>query len=173
MPEPTREERAEQISSFQLWKIEAHIREALIMREGDEEFDESHIDELNLAFDEKVDKCAAASENLKEEIRILTEKKAELDKRIKALKKNNDGLKNYIKSCMEGAGKTHAGTGHLRVRIQRSPLSVEVLDMDDLAEEFIKVIKEPRKQLLVKHIKETGEIPDGVEPIHSTHLRVY
>ena len=170
----------DQISSLQLWQIEREIENALLFREGEEDLSEedegqlsAYIEDLDLAFDKKIQSCASVSENLKEEIEVLTQTRNKLDVRIKALKKNRSWLMGYMKRTLELLGMTHAGRIPLRVRIQRSPLSVVVHDIDKLSEDFVRVIREPKKSDIVRHIKETGEIPDGTEPIENTHLRVY
>ena len=166
---------AEQISTLKLWQLDDAIHDALIMREEEEDFDESHIESLNLAFDKKVSACAAASENLKEEINLLQEVKRKATARIESLTTNNDGLKEYVKSCLESQGMTKAGSGHLRVRIQNNPMSVEIADEDvrNLPSAFKKVTIEARKAEIIRHIKSSGEIPHGVKPVYGSHVRVY
>ena len=164
----------EQISTFQLWKLEAHITDALIMREGEAEFDESYLEELELAFDDKVDACAKVSENMKAEINILEEQIQEMRARVRTLKRNREGLLGYVKSIMEKLGLTKAGTGTLRVRIQKSPVSVEVRDPVLLPKQFRKITIDAKKSDILRHIRSTGEIPEGVVVFsNNTHLRVY
>ena len=165
----------ERISTLKLWQIDDAIHDALVMREDEEEFDESYIEALELAFESKVSGCAAVSESLKEEIKTLQEIKRKVTARIESLTKNNEGLKEYIKSCLKSQGMTHAGSGMLRVRIQNNPMSVAIADenVPNLPSAFQKVTIEARKADIIRHVKETGEIPEGVEIVYGDHVRVY
>jgi len=63
--------------------------------------------------------------------------------------------------------------GIFRVRVQKSPLSVEVEDVKKLADEFIKTATTPDKAKILEHIKETGEVPIGATPVQKKHIRIY
>ena len=170
----------DQISSLKLWQIEREIENAMLFREGEEGLSEedegqlsAYIEDLDLAFDKKIQSCASVSENLKEEIEVLTQTRNKLDSRIKALKNNRSWIMGYMKSALEFLGMTHAGRIPLRVRIQNNPLSVDVHDVELLPKKFQKVTIEPRKADIIKQIKSTGEVPKGCEPVHGSHIRVY
>ena len=170
----------ESISTLKLWQIEREIENAMLFREGEEDLSEedelqlsAYIEDLDLAFEDKIQSCASVSENLKGEIEVLTQTRNKLDVRIKALNKNRSWLMGYMKRALELIGMTHAGRIPLRVRIQNNPLSVDVHDIELLPKKFQKVIIEPRKADIIKQIKTTGEVPKGCEPVRQTHLRVY
>ena len=169
-----------QHSTLKLFEIENRISDALLFREGEEDLTEeqedelsAEIEQLDLAFDRKIESCAAVTENLKHEIVALEEVRDSFNARIKSLKKNRSWLMRYMKIVLQKLRITHAGTGKLRVRIQKNPLSVEVPDVDKIPEEFWKVKIEPNKEAIIRHVKNTGENPEGVIPVYGSHLRVY
>ena len=164
---------------MKLYEVHDEIEATLFMPE-EETFDSSRFEELNLSFDEKVDSCAAVMKNLKAQAaeldaqcEILYEEIRELRQKKQALENNRKGLAEYVKRLMESLGLKKAGNMLHRVTIAQSPLTVEV-DIEKLDPKWIKehVSTYPDKRGIIDHIKETGEIPDGVKPIQNTHLRV-
>jgi len=56
----------------------------------------------------------------------------------------------------------------ISVSVQNSPPSVELLDLEQVPEQYIRIIpevKEPDKRAIIEHFKETGEIISGIEVI--------
>ena len=164
---------------IKLYKINNEIEETLFVPE-EETFDSSEFEALNLSFEEKIDSCAKVMKNLKAQAaelnakcEILQEEIQELRKKKQAIENNRKGLVEYVKSIMESLGLKKAGNILHRVTIAQSPLTVEV-NIEELDPKWIKkhVSTYPDKRAIIDHIKETGEIPNGVKPIQNTHLRV-
>ena len=167
------------IKPIKLYKISNEIEETLFVPE-EETFDSSQFEKLNLSFDEKIDSCAAVMKNLKAQAaeldaqcEILQEEIRELRKKKQAIENNRKGLAEYVKGILESLGLKKAGNILHRVTIAKSPLTVEV-NIEELDPKWIKryVSTYPDKRAIIDHIKETGEIPDGVQPIQNTHVRV-
>ena len=165
--------------TFKLYDVPAEIEESLFVLEG-EDFDSSQFETLDLAFDEKIHNCAAYIKNIRTQqkildghIKILQEEIRELQLKREQLENNRKGVAQYIKGFLESLGLKKAGNSIHRVRVARSPLTVEV-DMDELDPKWMKRTENvyADKRGIIDHIKETGEIPNGVEPIENTHLRV-
>ena len=164
---------------IKLYEISNEIEATLFVPE-EETFDSSRFEELNLSFEEKIDSCAAVMKNLKTQAaeldakcEILQEEIQAFRKKKQALENNRKGLAEYVKSIMESLGLKKAGNMLHRVTIAQSPLTVEV-NTEKLDPKWIKkrVSTYPDKQAIIDHIKETGEVPDGVQPIQNTHVRV-
>ncbi len=164
---------------IKLYKINNEIEETLFVPE-EETFDSSRFEELNLSFDEKVNSCTAVMKNIKAQAaeldaqcKILREEIWDLEQKKQALENNRKGLAEYVKRLMESLGLKKVGNMLHRVTIAQSPLTVEV-DIEKLDPKWIKkhVSTYPDKRGIIDHIKETGEIPDGVKPIQNTHVRV-
>ena len=164
---------------IKLYKINNEIEETLFVPE-EETFDSSRFEELNLSFDEKVNSCAAVMKNIKAQAaeldaqcEILYEEIRELRQKKQALENNRKGLAEYVKRLMESLGLKKAGNMLHRVTIAQSPLTVEV-NIEELDPQWIqeRVSTYPDKRGIIDHIKETGEIPNGVKPIQNTHVRV-
>lgn len=165
--------------TFKLYDVRAEIEEALSVPEG-EDFDNSQFENLNLTFDEKIHNCAAYIKNIRTQqkvleghIKILQEHISELQGKREQLENNRKGVAQYVKGFLESLGLEKAGNSIHRVRIARSPLTVEV-DMEKLESTWIKRTENvyADKRGIIEHIKKTDETPNGVRRIENTHLRV-
>ena len=164
---------------FKLYDVPAEIEETLFIPEG-EDFESSQFENLNLTFDEKIHNCAAYIKNIRVQqkaleahIQILQAEARELQRKREELENNRKGIALYIKSFLESLGLEKAGNSIHRVRIARSPLTVEV-DMEKLESTWIKRTENvyADKRGIIEHIKKTDETPNGVRRIENTHLRV-
>jgi phage host-nuclease inhibitor protein Gam len=54
--------------------------------------------------------------------------------------------------------------------VGKSQPSVEVVDIEKVDAQFIKIKKEVDKTKILEQMKATGVIPDGINIIHGTHL---
>ena len=165
--------------AMKCYEVSDKIEEALLVQ-GDESFDSTRLERLNLTFDERVDNCAAVMKNLKAQAgeidakcNILQGEIRDLQRKKRALENNRKGIAEYIKNIMNLLGLKKARNSSHQLTIARSPLTVEV-DMDKLDAKWIKRTENvyADKRGIIDHIKQTGEIPNGVEPIENTHLRV-
>ena len=164
---------------FKLYDVPAEIDEALFIPE-DEDYDSSQFESLNLTFDEKIHNCAAYIKNIRAQqkaldahIEILQEEIRGLQGKREELENNRKGVAQYIKGFLESLGLEKAGNSIHRVRIARSPLTVEV-DMEKLEPKWIKRTENvyADKRGIIEHIKKTDETPRGVRRVENTHLRV-
>ncbi|MDE0042448.1 MAG: RecQ family ATP-dependent DNA helicase, partial [Candidatus Poribacteria bacterium] len=164
---------------FKLYDVPAEIEDALFIPE-DEDFDSSQFERLNLTFDEKIHNCSAYIKNIRVQqkalgahIQILQAEVRELQRKREELENNRKSVAQYIKSFLESLGLEKAGNSIHRVRIARSPLTVEV-DMEKLEPKWIKRTENmyADKRGIIEHIKKTDETPRGVRRVENTHLRV-
>ena len=132
---------------MKLYEIREEIETALLTPE-DEHFSPHRIDELNMAFDAKVENCVAVIKNLNS----AADQSAE----------------------MERIGKQKVKIGIHQARIANSPVSAIVFDPDRVSLEFKEnqTITRIDKKAIIAHFKETGEILKGTEIVQGTHLRV-
>ena len=165
--------------TFNLYDVPAEIEETLCVPEG-EDFDSSPFENLNLTFDEKIQSCAAYIKNIRTQqkvleghIKILQEQISQLQGKREQLENNRKGVAQYVKGFLESLGLEKAGNSIHRVRIARSPLTVEI-DMEKLESTWIKRTENvyADKRGIIEHIKKTDETPNGVRRIENTHLRV-
>ena len=156
-----------------LYEIADEIEEILSLPEGSDEFDEAVFHELKMDFEAKLEAIACVIRNKQADSKKLAEHLSEVTKSKKALDRDVEGLKNYVKKHMEQLNITRLQAGMHKFAIQRnSAMSVEVLDWNKLDEEWKKVKWEPRLSAIADHVKETGEEPEGTRVTRGTHLRI-
>lgn len=109
---------------------------------------------------------------------IIEAKKSE-EKRIaesrKADERRLESFKKYVKDCMENNGITKIETGLGNLSIAKSPISVEIINEDEIPSEYkaeVVTVKIDKKKI-ADDFKSTGELINGVI-IHTdnTNLRI-
>lgn len=128
------------------------------------------LDNLNMKFLDKVTNIVKFIKNLESfrdavaaEAKRLSDRKRSFDNRI-------DWLKNYTKSCMEATQSEKIKYSLFTISVGKNQPSVEVVDIEKVDAQFIKIKKEVDKTKILEQMKATGVIPDGVNIIHGTHL---
>lgn len=105
---------------------------------------------------------------------MKTEEKRISDQR-KTLENKLEKFKQYVKDCMEQNGILKVDTGIGSLSISKNPMSVEILNEEEVPEEFKQEIKTIKidKTAIKKHFNETGEIPIGTKiNTQKTSLRI-
>ena len=136
--------------------------------------DIEQLSQLQMAFKDKAVACAAVTKNLRAESDAVDAEIQRLMKRKAAIDNNRKRLCDYLLVEMQKAGIDKIDGEIHRIRRARSPLSVQILEEDKVPAQFRKVIVERTvdKKAIVEHVKETGEIVDGIEVVHNEHLRI-
>lgn len=98
------------------------------------------------------------------------------EKRLKKLRQSRenaiDRLKGNLLYAMGVAGATELSTSIGKWKIQKNPVSVVVMDESKVPEEF--TVPQPAKVIkseILRHFKETGEIPEGCEVVQTEGVR--
>jgi len=128
------------------------------------------LDNLNMRFLDKVTNIVKFIKNLESyrdavaaEAKRLSDRKRSFDNRI-------DWLKNYTKACMEATQSEKIKYSLFTISVGKSQPAVEVVDIEKVDAQFIKIKKEVDKTKILEQMKATGVIPDGVNILHGTHL---
>ena len=128
------------------------------------------LDNLNMKFLDKVTNIVKFIKNIESyrdavaaEAKRLSDRKRSFDNRI-------DWLKNYVKSCMEATQSEKIKYSLFTISVGKSQPSVEVVDIEKVDAQFIKIKKEVDKTKILDQVKATGVIPEGVIIHCGTHL---
>jgi len=124
-------------------------------------------------FEYKLENCAKVVQNLNAEEEALRTEAQRLLGRAQTAKTRAQSLKEYVQAQMERLGLKKTKAGLFSFNIQNSPLRVDISDEGRVSQEFwsrTQVIFDKKK--ISEHIKETGEIPEGVSAHQGTHLRI-
>lgn len=93
----------------------------------------------------------------------------------KATQNKVERYKDYVKSNMELLGIDKIETALGKISIAKSPISVEVVDVDKIPNQYKIIVSDIKvdKQKIKDDFKNTGEIVDGVNIItNNTNLRI-
>ena len=126
------------------------------------------------ALTEKLTGCAKVVKNLSAEETALREESARLAKRASATANRGKSLKSYMMQQLERLGKKRVDAGIFKIRIQRSPMKINILDEELIPIDFKERVESWRidKKSIAEHVKDTGEIVEGVEAHLGEHLRI-
>ncbi|QWU14308.1 virus Gp157 [Paenibacillus sophorae] len=120
----------------------------------------------------KVENTTKLLKNIESEIKIYKDEEERLAKKRKTLQCRYDGIKAYVQSLLEANGIEKVNAGIFKVRLQKNPPSINVLDEKKIPEVY--KIPQPAKvdtKTLLADAK-AGKIVDGVELItDKKHLR--
>ena len=132
----------------------------------------AQIDEIGSSIAEKADNYARYLRNKQAEAKSLDDEIKRLQKRKKAAENTVDQLREHMKFAMGVAGATEIKTALGKWTVRKNAPHVEVLDESEVAPEFFEP-QPPKlsKSKLLKHWKDTGEIPDGCDIAQSESVQ--
>ena len=156
---------------MKLYEIRREIEEALI--QDDEHFDPSKLESLKVAFEEKLEGCAAVIKNLRAESDALCAEIKRLQARKAAVDNNARGLREYVRFQLEAVNLRKLNAGIHNFRIQRNSFpSIKILDQSLIDQAYLKVEVSVDRKAIGENFKETGEVIPGTEITVESHLRV-
>lgn len=132
----------------------------------------AQMDEIGASIAEKADNYARYLRNKQAEVDGLDKEIARLQKRKRSAENQIEQLREHMKFAMGVAGATEIRTTLGKWTMRRNPPRVEVIDESEIAPEFFDP-QPPKlsKSKLLKHWKDTGEIPDGCDVVQSESMQ--
>lgn len=128
------------------------------------------LDNLNMKFVDKVTNIVKFVKNLEAQREAVASEAKRLSDRKKAIDNRIDWLKNYVKTAMQATQSEKIKYALFTIYVGQSQPSVEVLNIDEVEEQFIKIKKDVDKTRILEQVKSTGVIPAGVNIVQGTHL---
>lgn len=132
-------------------------------------------EELTLLLQQKSQNIIGYTKNIELTINAMKEEEDRIATNRKILENKLSRFKDYVKECMENNGFTKIETGLGTLSIAKSPVSVEIVNEDEIPSEFKQEVVTVKidKTKIKNNFKETGEIPAGVNIITTnTNLRI-
>lgn len=149
---------------------------ALMENEEITEEDKKKIEEeLTVLLQQKSQSIIGYTKNIELTISAMKEEEKRIAEDRKILENKMARFKDYVKECMERNGITKIETGLGTLSIAKSPVSVEIVNEDEVPSEFKQEVVTVKidKTKIKNNFEETGEIPTGVNIITSnTNLRI-
>lgn len=134
---------------------------------------ENYLIDAEIELSEKVENIAKFIKNLEAERESFKKESDRLASKAKSFDKKVNSLKRYLESTLEVSGIDKVKGQLFTVSLQNNPISIDLSSTEHIPMEF-KRTPEPvvNKRELLKHIKDTGEIFEGVEVKQTKSLRI-
>lgn len=149
---------------------------ALMENEEITEEDKKKIEEeLTVLLQQKSQSIIGYTKNIELTINAMKEEEKRIADNRKTLENKMTRFKEYVKECMERNNITKIGTSLGTLSIAKSPISIEIINEDEVPSEFKQEVTTIKidKTKIKDNFKETGEIPAGVNIITTnTNLRI-
>lgn len=143
--------------------------------ETDEELLEAerYLIDAEIELTEKVENIAKFIKNLEAERESFKKESDRLASKAKSFGNKADSLKRYLQDSLEASGVDKVKGQLFTVSLQNNAMSLDVSSTEHIPIEF-KRVPEPvvNKRELLKYIKDTGEIFDGVEVKQTRSIRI-
>lgn len=152
------------MSEFSLYTITSAFPLLMENEELTVEEKEKVKEELTVLLQQKSQNTIGYLKNIELTIEAMKKEEKRISDQRKALENRIVKYKEYVKECMEQNGFTKIETPLGTISIARNPISVEIINEDQIPSEFIQevVTRKPDKKAIAENFKATGEIPDGV-----------
>lgn len=132
-------------------------------------------EELTLLLQQKSQNIIGYTKNIELTIEAMKTEEKRIAELRKSLENKNTKFKQYVKECMEKIGVSKIETPLGVLTIAKNPISVEIINEDEIPSEYKKEIVEIKtdKKAIADYFKETGEIIPGVNiNTQNTSLRI-
>ena len=163
------------MNSLSLYEI-TNAFPALLESEEITEEDKAKIkEELTLLLQQKSQNIIAYVRNEELTIEAMKSEEKRISEQRNAKENKLVNFIKYVKECMETNGITKIETGLGTMSIAKNPLSVEIINEDEVADEYKEKVVTVKidKTKIKNNFKETGEIPAGVNILtNNTSLRI-
>lgn len=132
-------------------------------------------EELAIALQQKSSNIIAYYQEQDALLNAIDEQIKRLQDYKKSTKNKIDNYKEYVKNNMNILGIDKIQTDLGTISIAKSPLSIEIIDIDKIPNEYKEVVSDIKidKSKIKDNFKATGEIIDGVKIItDNTYLKI-
>lgn len=131
--------------------------------------------ELTQILKQKSNGVIGYAKNLELTIKAMKEEEDRLGETRKKLEKRLNHFKDYVIECMARNNLTKIDTDLGSLALAKSPISVEIINEDEIPEEFKREVVTTKidKKAITDNFRETGEIPNGVKiNTDNTYLKI-
>ena len=163
------------MAEFNLYQITNAFPQLMANDEISDEDKAKIKEELTLLLQQKSQNTIGYLKNIELTIAAMKIEEKRISEQRKAFENRMSKFKEYVKECMEQNGFTKIETPLGTLSIAHDPISVEVVNEDEIPSEFKTEVVTTKvdKKAITDNFKATGEIPNGVNILtQNTSLRV-
>jgi len=134
---------------------------------------EKYLIDAEVELSDKVENIAKFIKNIEAERDVFKKESDRLASKAKSFANKADSLKRYLQDSLEASGVDKVKGQLFTISLQNNAMSLDVSSTEHIPMEF-KRVPEPvvNKRELLKYIKETGEVFDGVEVKQTRSVRI-
>lgn len=133
-----------------------------------------HLEQVEMAFEKKVEGCLQFRAGLEAEAAAAEEEAKRLKARADSFRKRADWLKSYVAWAMQTTGVQKVSTPIFSASLCKSPLKVVLAEGEEIPKAFAK--EEVKVSLDKKAVLEAWnngiELPHGLTVVQEQHLRI-
>lgn len=163
------------MENFSLYQITNAFPMIMENEEITEEEKKQIEEELTILLQNKSKNIIGYTKNLELTIEAMKQEEKRISDNRKHLENRLSNFKDYVKNCMLQSNIDKVTTEIGTLSIAKSPISVEITDVDKIPEEYKNIVYDVRinKKKIADDFKATGEIIDGVKIItDNKNLRI-
>lgn len=135
-------------------------------------FDDTDLDALQAAFDDKLEACALYLKNLESDAEAIKAEEKALADRRRTIERKSERMKAYVRDCVGDMDGQRFETPKVALSLRRSK-AVDVYDAGKLPEEYVvrKETLQPDKKAIKEAISRGDDVP-GAELRENWSLQV-
>lgn len=130
---------------------------------GEVLFDDSNLDELQVAFEDKLEACALYLKNLESDAEAIKAEEKALADRRRTIERKAERMRDYVSSCVQDVSGCKFETPRVSLSLRKSK-RVEVFDLGAVPGEYIvrKETIQPDKKAIKDAIGSGESVPGAV-----------
>ena len=151
------------MNNLSLYQITSSFPALMENEEITEDIKEQIKQELNQLLENKSKNIIGYIRNTDLTIEAMKQEEKRIADIRKSLERKQENFKTYVKECMDQNNIIKVETEIGTISIAKSPISVEIINADEVPDEFKTIVEEVKidKKKIADNFKATGEIPEG------------
>ncbi len=139
-----------------------------------QEVDETQLEQLEMDFRQKVIACSSVIKNFDSWVESIDNEIKRLQERKRVTINKKERLKSYLLQEMLKTEIQRIEEGPHRVSVRKSPPKVQVEEPDQIPGAFqeMEISYRINRTAILRHVKETGEVPSGCQVEQSEYIHI-
>jgi hypothetical protein len=152
------------MNNLSLYQITSAFPVLMESEEITEDIKEQIKEELHQLLENKSKNIIGYIRNTDLTIEAMKQEEKRIAEIRKTLERKQENFKTYVKECMNQNDITKVETELGTISLAKSPISVEIINADEVPSEFKNVVTEVKidKKKIADNFKTTGEVPEGI-----------
>lgn len=130
--------------------------------------------ESNVDLKKKVDNIGLFFEMIDSVIEAKKNRLQKIKSQIETLERRKEQFREFLLRLLDSYGIEEIKGNEFRIKVVQRGFRVEITDQEKLPEDFKKttIVVKPDLEKIAKHVRETGEVPEGAVVIPSRFVTI-